>query len=70
MKNELEIKVQTKLEVSEETAIVCNNLLKMFCENTRHGIDPGNCACQGCVFLNGIFCEYKQLPVCTKKGEE
>ncbi len=74
MKNELEIKVNTKLEVSEETAVVCNNLLKMFCNNTREGLDPGNWACQGCVFLNGIYCEYKQMPVGVPekvvKGEE
>ena len=63
MKNELEIKVNTRLAVSEETAVVCNNLLKMFCENTRQGLDPGNYACQRCVFLNGIYCEYKQMPV-------
>lgn len=63
MNNELEIKVNVKLEVSEETAIVCHNLLRMFCENTRQGLDPGNHACQKCVFLNGIYCECKQQPV-------
>lgn len=67
MKNELEIKVNTKLEVSEETAIVCNNLLRMYCSNKRNDLPPGNVGCQGCVFLNGIFCEYKQMPVCTKE---
>lgn len=74
MNNELEIKVNARLEVSEETAIVCHSLLRMFCENTRQGLDPGNHACQKCVFLNGIYCEYKQMPVGVPekvvKGEE
>lgn len=66
MNNELEIKVNARLEVSDETAVVCHNLLRVYCENTRQGRDPGDRACQGCVFLNGIYCEHKQMPVVVK----
>lgn len=61
-----DIDVNVKLSVSDDTAQVCLDLVKLYCLNRLDGYDPGDEVCHGCALLKGVYCAYKNQAVCTK----
>lgn len=65
MKNELNIDVHIKLNISDETAQTCLEIAKTYCRERLGDFDAGDVVCRGCALLDGIFCNLKSMPVCA-----
>ena len=65
MKQELTVKVNAELSVSDETAETCLSLLRIYCRNKLGDFTPCEKACMGCALYNpkSYYCEFKGCPV-------
>lgn len=66
-----EITIEVKLNITDETAVMCAGLLDMFCDMRRGDLDIGYMACNGCplVSANG-FCNYRHTQTWHGKEDE
>lgn len=69
MKNEVNIDVHVKLNISDETAQTCLGIAKTYCRERLGDFDAGDSICHGCALLDGVYCNLKSIAVCTKSAE-
>lgn len=57
-----EMTIDVKMNITDETAVMCAGLLDMFCDMRRGDLDIGYTACNNCplVSANG-FCNYRHI---------
>lgn len=66
-----EMTIEVKMNITDETAVMCAGLLDMFCDMRRGDLDIGYAACKGCPLVsdNG-FCNYRHIVAWNSKDGE
>ena len=68
LQNELIIDVNVKMNIPDETARACLNMVDIYCKQKLGDLEPGD-ICNGCTLLDGVYCHYKHCGVVVKEAE-